>query len=289
MSSSSPDMDAAIAKAGLVPGQSPSPVRLADPASLFANRAARLRTLAPGHSLADWLLFVATIAEAQQVVAAEMVAQPKPPERQWLDDLQDLLNALPADLPPAARPVAATLATASDDDLAIALGRIHAGQGQPGDLAAAPFLVAAEQIAWTRHAAILDPAALTPDATSRKCPVCGQPPVVGMIHIGAASAGLRYLHCGTCGTAWHHVRATCVACGDARGLVYHSIEGGDQGVRAECCNACHSTLKLFLLEKNPDFDPIADDLASLALDILVDQEGFHRIGGNPFLAMPAEG
>ncbi|MDQ2105987.1 formate dehydrogenase accessory protein FdhE domain-containing protein, partial [Azospirillum isscasi] len=48
---------AAMAAAGLVPGQSPAPLRLPD-AALFARRAARLRTLADGHAMGDWLRFV---------------------------------------------------------------------------------------------------------------------------------------------------------------------------------------------------------------------------------------
>jgi len=38
-----------------------------DPASLFARRAQRLRTLAEGHSLGDYLRLMATVADGQQV------------------------------------------------------------------------------------------------------------------------------------------------------------------------------------------------------------------------------
>jgi len=282
MSHSPLDLQAAIAEAGLVPGQSPSPLILPDPATLFARRAARLRTLAPGHSLEGWLLFVAMLAEAQQSVATNQASSP--PDHQWLSDLQSLLAVLPA-LSGPAQQAAQGLRHATEAELAERKSRLQAGQGTPEDLAAAPFLAAAEQVAWTRFAARQDAAALTPSAIAHSCPVCGQPPVASMIHIGSESGGLRYLHCGCCGSAWHHVRATCVACGDSKGVGYHLIEGGNDGVRAECCSSCHSTLKLFLLEKSPDYDPIADDLASLALDILVSEEGFQRIGGNPFLVM----
>ncbi len=286
MSQSPSDLDAAIAEAGLVPGQSPSPVLLPDASTLFAKRAARLRTLAPGNGLAEWLSFVATLADAQQAVIGKAASQPH--DRQWLADLRDLLAGLAAQVPPSAQAVVEALEQADDTALGDSRERLSAGHATRDDLAAAPFLVAAEQVAWTRHAAALDARTLTPSAISHECPVCGQPPVAGMIHIGAASAGLRYLHCGNCGCAWHHVRANCVACGDSRDLGYHMIEGGDQGVRTECCDSCHSTLKLFLLDKDQDFEPVADDLASLALDILVGEKGYRRIGGNPFLAMAAE-
>lgn len=285
MSQTSTDLDAAMAEAGLVPGKSPQPVLLPGTA-LFGKRAARLRELAKGHPLADWLGFVAVLADAQdKLVAAPAAAEP---ERQWIADLRTLLAALPT-LPEAAAKAAERLRLSEDSALSEMRERVLVGQGSPDDLAAAPFLTAAEQVAWTRHAAGLDAAGVTATAIAHKCPVCGQPPVVGMIQVGGLSAGLRYLHCGTCGTAWHHVRASCVACGEGGKVVYHTLEGGPEGVRAECCNSCHSTLKLFMLEKRPGCDPVADDLATMALDILVSEEGFQHIGGNPFLAMAAEG
>lgn len=285
MSQTSTDLDAAMAEAGLVPGKSPQPVLLPG-ADLFGKRAARLRELAKGHPLADWLGFVAMLADAQdKLVAAPAAAEP---EQQWTSDLRALLAALPT-LPEAAAKAAERLRLSEDSALSEMRERVLVGQGSPDDLAAAPFLTAAEQVAWTRHAAGLDAEGVTATAIAHKCPVCGQPPVVGMIQVGGLSGGLRYLHCGTCGTAWHHVRASCVACGEGGKVVYHSLEGGPEGVRAECCNSCHSTLKLFMQEKRPGCDPVADDLATMALDILVSEEGFQHIGGNPFLAMAAEG
>ena len=287
MSQLPPEIDAAMAEAGLMPGQSPSPVLLPDAVALFGRRAARLRELAKGHPLAGWLDFIAVLADAQHTVAASPAALP--PDRQWFNDFRALLAALPDAIPDGARPVVARLRLAEEGALAEIRERVLSGKGKPEDLGAAPFLAAAEQVAWTRHAAAQDAGTVTPSAIAHKCPVCGQPPVSGIIQIGGASAGQRYLHCGTCGTAWHHVRATCVACGDSRELGYHMIEGGPEGIRMECCKACNATLKLFLLEKNPNFDPVADDLATMALDILVSEEGFQHIGGNPFLAMAAEG
>lgn len=285
MSQTSTDLDAAMAEAGLVPGKSPQPVLLPG-ADLFGKRAARLRELAKGHPLADWLGFVAVLADAQdKLVAAPAAAEP---ERHWTSDLRALLAALPT-LPEAAAKAAERLRQAEDSALSEMRERVLVGQGSPDDLAAAPFLTAAEQVAWTRHAAGLEAGSVVASAIAHKCPVCGQPPVTGTIQVGGLSAGLRYLHCGTCGTAWHHVRASCVACGEGGKVVYHTLEGGPEGVRAECCNSCRSTLKLFMLEKRPGCDPVADDLATMALDILVSEEGFQHIGGNPFLAMAAEG
>jgi len=81
------------------------------------------------------------------------------------------------------------------------------------------------------------------------------------------------------------VRAACIACGEGKDISYRSIDDHEDGARAETCDACHSYLKLLLAEKAPGLDPIADDMASLALDILVSEEDYQRIGINPFLLM----
>ena len=59
-----------------------------------------------------------------------------------------------------------------------------------------------------------------------------------------------------------------------------SIESGSDAIKAECCDECKTYLKIFYLEKDTAIVPAADDLASLALDMLVDQEGYSRIGPN---------
>ncbi|MGT2479903.1 formate dehydrogenase accessory protein FdhE domain-containing protein [Methylobacterium oryzae CBMB20] len=60
-----PDPDK-IGIAGSVPF-----VRLPDPATLFADRTARLREAAPGHPLEAYLRFVAEVARAQAVIQAK--------------------------------------------------------------------------------------------------------------------------------------------------------------------------------------------------------------------------
>lgn len=71
-----------------------------------------------------------------------------------------------------------------------------------------------------------------------------------------------------------------------KGIAYFNIEGGDDAVKAEACDECNSYLKILYLEKNMALDPIADDLASLALDILMDEAGYQRSGPN-LLLFPA--
>jgi FdhE protein len=79
------------------------------------------------------------------------------------------------------------------------------------------------------------------------------------------------------------VRITCSHCVSTEGITYHSIEGGSDAVRAETCGKCHTYRKILYQEKDTGVEPVADDLASLALDLLMTEDGFHRVNGNPLL------
>jgi FdhE protein len=91
-----------------------------------------------------------------------------------------------------------------------------------------------------------------------------------------------------CATEWHLVRITCSHCLTTEGIVYHSIEGGSQAVLAETCGQCHTYRKIVYQEKDPEGEPVADDLASISLDLLMSEAGFHRASGNPLLWQNAE-
>ena len=66
------------------------------------------------------------------------------------------------------------------------------------------------------------------------------------------------------------------------------MEGQSEAIKAEACPSCHSYRKIFYQEKDLNVDPIADDLATLQLDILMADEGLERSSGNPFLWQAAE-
>lgn len=59
-------------------------------------------------------------------------------------------------------------------------------------------------------------------------------------------------------------------------------------IRAESCDDCHSYRKIFYQDKDPFVEPVADDLASLALDVLMGEAGYARANGNPLLWQNAE-
>jgi FdhE protein len=82
------------------------------------------------------------------------------------------------------------------------------------------------------------------------------------------------------------VRVKCSHCQTTAGISYQSVEGGSRAIRAECCDTCRTYRKILYQEEDADVEPVADDLASLALDLLLSEEGYHRATANPLLWSP---
>ena len=82
-------------------------------------------------------------------------------------------------------------------------------------------------------------------------------------------------------------RAVCVDCGSEKEVALQELAGGSEqkvaAVRGETCDGCKSYLKIVYQEKDPLVDPVADDLATLALDLLLDEAGYQRAGPNLLL------
>jgi len=185
-----------------------------------------------------------------------------------------------AALPEPAQQARAALAAMSAGDLEAQADRFLSGDVKPGQAAEMVFVAAALQVAWTRMAALLDAAQLDPDDAG-ECPACGSPPVAGMIAPGGTKFGHRHLHCSLCATSWRYVRTRCVHCGSTDKISFRQFAGTSY-LRAECCQACQGYSKVFYVESARTLEPLADDLASLGLDVLVGEEGFSRVA-NPFV------
>lgn len=301
----------------LEPGQVPqaggdAPRVLApDAQDVFAHRARRFAQLADGHSLGDYLRFMGRLAQAQQraldampdVPVPDAAAQsqsrqhamPAAPAQSWTRDAawRTALKAILEEVAPAASEAAAATLKAIGqlDDAALeALAERVLRTELYGEQAdKLPFIAAALQVYWTRMAAQLGHAALAPLDVPGVCPCCGALPSVSVIGASPEVPGLRYLHCSLCNTEWHMTRAQCTACDAGENAVtYQHIEGDKGLVQAETCDVCKSYLKLVRRDKDAAVDPVADDLATLALDILVDESGFSRSGPN-LLLVPGGG
>jgi FdhE protein len=195
-----------------------------------------------------------------------------------------VLDAMAAIPMPA--PAAAALAALRDDPtrrerhLANALEDAVAAD----DVAAHVFVAAGLQLHAVRLAATLPAESLRPVGTGL-CPACGGGPVASvLVDRPSAARNVRYCVCATCATQWNAVRVTCVLCGNTEGITYQHIEGRKDGIEGETCAACHGYLKILDQTENPALDPVADDVASLALDMMLRDAGWRRGGVNPFLA-----
>jgi FdhE protein len=280
-----------------------------DPARLYARRAARLRSLAAQDSLGGYLGFAAAIAAAQHeaagaiapalpeaaalALAREHGMPPLPAQGlsrgpEWRTALQCIVGELArsAAFPPAVAAVCARLRAAPVTALESMATRLLASDGTDPDPAAAPLVAAALQVYWSALAARLDVAEFAPAAPSATCPACGLAPVASIVKSAAPSSGYRYLHCALCATEWHRVRVECTACGATHGIGYQSIDGGPAAIRAETCDGCHRYRKIFYEEHDPEVEPLADDLASIALDLLLTDAGYARASANPLLWQP---
>jgi FdhE protein len=276
------------------PSAAPDGVRLLDPALRFEVRARRLLRLAEDHPAEDWLRLLARIAEGQRAAVREVTvpavraAGEGPPlafdriprDPTWRRMLAEVLaSADSTDLPAAARGAISRLDGVDVARLEALADLQLAGVTPPGELGTAPFIGAALQAWFGALAVRLEPMAAA--SATGACPVCGAQPVAGVID---GSTRLRYLVCGLCGAEWNVPRLTCVACDEDAKLVYFNVVG-DEGVQAEACEGCRGYVKLFDLAKQAEVEPVADDAATLALDLLMAEEGFRRVGPSPLLAV----
>lgn len=282
-----------------------TPFFLAPSKTIFADRATRFQDLAK-EDKTDWhayLQLLASVSEAQQVVLDEGLAAgdfaiPEGIESRTILPLADggyvpasfytcfekLLAKLDQKVSSTVlNPLRALEQTQAEQLAQATLKQELSAEQKPMSL----WAHAALQIIWTAWAQQLQEDDVPIVEQRSHCPCCGSEAVASVIMISSDLANLRYLHCPTCNSRWNALRAKCTFCGDQSSMALQEIEeaqsGALKGARAETCDHCHSYRKMFMLQHQQFADPVADDLASLALDILIGEEGYERGGHNPFL------
>ncbi|WP_416798138.1 formate dehydrogenase accessory protein FdhE [Ciceribacter azotifigens] len=277
------------------------------PGQLFADRAKRLAFLAADSRLAPYLTFLAGIARIQH----ELVETTPPPEPVSADQVERArANAMPpidraafassrdfrqvcdrfleeAELleKPAAAAKALTALRAADEETLSAMVANVAAESLPSEsLAQHLYLAAAVQIYAARLAAGLNGSQLVPVGTG-VCPACGGRPSASLVVGIPGAEGVRYACCSCCATMWNEVRVKCLACGSTKGIGYRAVETWDEEatIKAEVCDGCNSWVKILYQNKNPSLEVIADDVASLGLDLLMKDTPYRRAGFDPFL------
>lgn len=277
-----------------------------DPAALFARRAARFTALARrDDGMGPYLTFLSRLHQAGVAILPALPA-PRLPDARNLELAREHgmppLGTVTADGDPA---VAATLealtaafdrsgmpagtvgaldrlAAASADDRLALLGAAFAGEVDADRIAEHVFAAAAVQVHMARLAALLDADSLQ-KITDGACPACGSPPVASSVVNWEGAANSRFCACSVCGTQWHVPRVRCLSCGGERAITFYGLGDDEEAVKAETCRTCRTYVKIVYEPRDRDVEPLADDVASLALDLLMRQEGFARAASNPFL------
>lgn len=254
------------------------------------------------------------LPDAAAVDAAARQGLPPLPAVDWPRDpawhglLQRLLGRVRLAAPPATQAVIDALLQATPAHLERQADGLLHGLSRGLNLAEAPLIAAALQVLWTHlllglreaHQAGGAPVGRLDDPGH--CPACGSPPTASLTRTAGNAPGQRYLHCALCSLQWHRPRTLCPHCGASDRLAYYALDtteaGGETGpieapetaprlaqasVQVESCGACQHYLKMVHADRDPFVEPVADDLASLTLDLLVSETGLKRHGHNLML------
>ena len=289
---------------GVVP--KPPFARVPDPTILFAARAARMRSIAENHELKPYLLFLAELIQAQNDVQEGLV-EPELPAPDTLararefgmppldrtrftadaafDETFDRIvtRAQTIEMPQAARDALARVVIADYGMRAAMIANVLADAIPVEALAEHVFVAAAMQVHFVRLAGQLEAKSLVPIGDTAICPACGGPPAASMVVGWQGAEGTRYCSCALCATLWNYVRIKCCLCGTTKGISYEEVEGAGGLAKAETCDSCRSYLKIFHQHKDTSIEPLADDIATLGLDLLMKDTEYRRGGFNPFL------
>ena len=266
------------------------------------ERATRFEQLANG-PLAEWLAFCAKLARAQALSIEQLKLTPldesvvkesfkhgMPPASisTWKagDDWQQAFDLFVAELEKQNLPKQVqdiVQAFKSADQALVQRQAVDYLNARESEVKPewAPFLGAILQMIWMRRVEGLKPYVAHYNGQSSLCPVCGSHPVASVVRVGDRDAH-RYLACSLCLSEWYGPRARCTNCETPKEV---SILGETQEslVQGECCDDCHGYLKIMYQSRDPMMDVIADDLASIQVDLALANEDYLRTGRNLFL------
>lgn len=280
---------------------------LPKPARLFTRRAERFDRLAEGSNLSPYLRFLAALTRVQARLVEDL-PEPQPPAEDRIalaraarmppldrhaliydpalaETLDALLKAArEIEMPAQAKLALDALGAATAEDRRWLISNIM-DDTIPNDSAAPHlFVAAAVQVHMARLAAGLDAGQLVAIRTG-VCPACGGKPASSVVTGVMGAEGTRYAACACCQTLWNEVRVKCLSCGSTKGIAFQVVDdgSGEAQIKAESCDECDSWVKQMAQHRNPALDPVADDVASLGLDALLQGGKWRRAGFNPFL------
>lgn len=269
------------------------------PKTLYIRRAKRLKELATKSTFSDYLNFCATIAEQQanlvkhnpiniDIVNIEKSEYPPlslanlPLSTFWQDYLSQLLTLMTNTTE---QVMSVIHQLKQNNTQQLQEKALHLLNGEFKCVAGneAVFIWSALSVYYCQLASQVKGKAIA-ESTDKNwlCPVCNSMPVASVIQLGSNN-GLRYLHCSLCESEWYVPRIKCTSCDNMKDIQYFSLDNQLAAIKTECCDACHSYLKILDQDKDPHIEIVADDIASLILDIKTEEEGYAKSGINPFI------
>jgi Protein involved in formate dehydrogenase formation len=124
-------------------------------------------------------------------------------------------------------------------------------------------------------------AALNLSGYSRpSCPFCRRKAGMGVLRPQGDGAS-RFLMCFFCLGEWEFRRIVCPACGeeDSKKLPVYTALQFDH-IRVECCDSCKRYMKTVNLAKNGLAEPLADEIASVPLDLWAQEHDYSKLQMN---------
>lgn len=285
--------------------RTPPAARVPDPVRLFERRARRFGELAQPEGIGPYLGFLAGIAAAQQELAQELpapaLADPGSVKRSLEHSMPPLDRAAfrpdeafrslserlfgkieAVDKPAAAKTALSSVRKADASRFEAVVANLLADAVPAEAMAEHAYVAAALQLHFVRAASVLPERELK-SVGSGACPACGGPPVASVIVAWPQAGGTRYCACALCATLWHHVRIKCAICSSTKGIKYQEIEDGPGTIKAETCDECGCYVKILNQQQDASLEPLADDVGSLGVDLLMRETQFRRGAFNPFL------
>lgn len=240
------------------------------------------------------------LGQATQGGRAALDVESWPRDAAWQQALRQIAEAVLPKAPEPTRAVLQQLLDAPTDELERQASALLAFPHSSLDLAQAPLIGAALQVYWVhlvtsvqaRQPELRADALFGRTDDASTCPCCGSLPVASITRNVGGAMAQRYLHCGLCDSEWHLQRTQCSHCLERGHLAYQSLDLANSDdevdgqraaravVQAEECDHCHHYLKILHTDRDPFVDPVADDLATLPLDLLMSEAGRQRHGQN---------
>jgi FdhE protein len=278
---------------------------LPDLSALFLARSRRFEALAPQNELEPYLRFLAGLTRAQHDVLPDLPRAALPPSDRIAQALEhgmppisralfkpdetaratigrflDRLAAGP--MPPQTTAAVDAVRRADPQELQRLTEAVLEDGAAADDPAQSALVAAGLQVHFGRLAAMLSAGDLKPIAPGA-CPGCGSAPVTSSVVGWPKAHNTRFCTCSLCAIMWNVVRIKCLVCGSTGGITFRTIEGKAETVKAETCEKCRSYVKILYQVRDAALEPLADDVATLGLDMLMAEEGWKRGGRNPFL------